>query len=65
MEKLVKSLITQLERIDRLVNNAGIIRDAVLARIRIWSFPRPAWTHHLQPEDRLDQSARRVYRPAF
>jgi 3-oxoacyl-[acyl-carrier protein] reductase len=33
MEKLVKNLITQLERIDGLVNNAGITRDAVLARM--------------------------------
>lgn len=33
MEKLVKSLITQFERIDGLVNNAGITRDAVLARM--------------------------------
>ena len=33
MEKLVKSLITDFERIDGLVNNAGITRDAVLARM--------------------------------
>ena len=33
MEKLVKSLITEFERIDGLVNNAGITRDAVLARM--------------------------------
>ncbi len=33
MEKLIKSLIGELEHIDGLVNNAGITRDAVLARM--------------------------------
>ena len=33
MEKLMKSLIAEFERIDGLVNNAGITRDAVLARM--------------------------------
>ncbi len=33
MEKLVKSLIVEFEHIDGLVNNAGITRDAVLARM--------------------------------
>ena len=33
MEKLVKALITEFEHIDGLVNNAGITRDAVLARM--------------------------------
>lgn len=33
MEKLVKTLIAEFEHIDGLVNNAGITRDAVLARM--------------------------------
>jgi 3-oxoacyl-[acyl-carrier protein] reductase len=33
MEKMVKGLITEFERIDGLVNNAGITRDTVLARM--------------------------------
>jgi len=33
MEKFVKAIITTFERVDGLVNNAGITRDAVLARM--------------------------------
>src|SRR3954468_17497136 len=33
MEKLVKSIVATFERVDGLVNNAGITRDAVLARM--------------------------------
>lgn len=33
MEKLIKELIAEFKRIDALVNNAGITRDAVLARM--------------------------------
>jgi len=33
MQKMVESLLAQFERIDALVNNAGIARDAVLARM--------------------------------
>lgn len=33
MEKLVKSIIAQFEHVDGLVNNAGITRDMVLARM--------------------------------
>ena len=33
MEKLVKELIAEFKQIDALVNNAGITRDAVLARM--------------------------------
>lgn len=33
MEKLVKALIAEYKRIDALVNNAGITRDSVLARM--------------------------------
>ena len=33
MEKMIKELITEFKQIDALVNNAGITRDAVLARM--------------------------------
>ena len=33
MDKLVKELITEFKQIDALVNNAGITRDSVLARM--------------------------------
>ena len=33
MEKLVKTIITEFEHVDGLVNNAGITRDSVLARM--------------------------------
>lgn len=33
MEKTIKSLLTEFEKIDGLVNNAGITRDSVLARM--------------------------------
>ena len=33
MEKLVKELISDFKQVDGLVNNAGITRDAVLARM--------------------------------
>src|SRR5205823_1504891 len=33
MEKFVKAVITQFEHVDGLVNNAGITRDTVLARM--------------------------------
>jgi 3-oxoacyl-[acyl-carrier protein] reductase len=33
MEKLIKELIAEFKQIDALVNNAGITRDAVLARM--------------------------------
>ena len=33
MEKFVKAIITQFEHVDGLVNNAGITRDTVLARM--------------------------------
>jgi 3-oxoacyl-[acyl-carrier protein] reductase len=33
MENLIKELITEFQQIDALVNNAGITRDAVLARM--------------------------------